>query len=54
MEEATRMKITYNMSIGDSVAAAESMVGNGTLVTADRKDFGEAETAGKIKVLWFR
>jgi predicted nucleic acid-binding protein len=54
MEEAARMKITYNMSMGDSIAAAESMVGNGTLVTSDHKDFGQAEQAGKVKVLWFR
>jgi len=54
MEEAGRMKMTYNMSIGDSIAAAESMVANGMLVTSDHKDFGEAEQAGKVKILWFR
>jgi PIN domain nuclease of toxin-antitoxin system len=54
IKQAGRMKATYNMSMGDSIAAAESIAGNGTLVTSDRKDFGQAETAGKINVLWFR
>jgi predicted nucleic acid-binding protein len=54
MEEAARMRMTYNMSMGDSVAAAESVVGNGTLVTSDHKDFGKVEQVGKIKVLWFK
>jgi predicted nucleic acid-binding protein len=54
MEEAARMRMTYNTSMGDSVAAAESIVGNGTLVTSDHKDFGKVEEAGKIRVLWFK
>jgi PIN domain nuclease of toxin-antitoxin system len=54
IKETGRLKATYNMSMGDSIAAAESMVGNGTLVTSDHKDFGQAEQAGKVKVLWFR
>jgi len=54
IKEAGRIKMTYNMSMGDSVAAAESMVYNDTLVTSDHKDFEMLEQAGKIKILWFK
>jgi predicted nucleic acid-binding protein len=54
MREAGRIKMTYNMSVGDSIAAAESIICNGTLVTSDYKDFEKLEQGGKIKVLWFR
>ncbi|GBU20692.1 hypothetical protein R80B4_00571 [Fibrobacteres bacterium R8-0-B4] len=54
IKEAGRIKMTYNISMGDSVAAAESMVSGGTLVTSDHKDFEMAAQSGKIKVLWFK
>lgn len=54
MKEAGRLKITYDLSIGDAIAAAESAVANETLVTADRKDFDRLKREKKIKTLWFR
>jgi predicted nucleic acid-binding protein len=52
--EAGLLKITYGISVGDSIAAAECVTCNGTLVTSDHKDFGQVEQAGKIRVLWFK
>lgn len=54
IKEAGRLKITYDLSIGDAIAAAESAVANETLVTADRKDFDRLKREKKIKTLWFR
>lgn len=53
LKESGRLKVTYALSIGDSIAAAESMVTNETLVTADRKDFDKLKRDKKIKILWF-
>jgi predicted nucleic acid-binding protein len=54
LKEAGRMRVTYKLPQGDSIAAAECIAWNGTLVTSDRKDFEMLKRAGKIKTLWFR
>jgi predicted nucleic acid-binding protein len=51
---AGRIKSTYHIPMGDTIAAAECIIGNGTLVTSDHKDFEKVERSENIKVLWFR
>jgi predicted nucleic acid-binding protein len=40
--------------MGDTIAVAECIAGNGTLVTSDHRDFEKVEQLENIKVLWFR
>jgi len=48
------LKNTFVIYKGDSIALAESIMCNGTLVTSDHADFAKIETAEKIKISWFR
>jgi len=52
--EAARIKSKYKIPLGDSIAAAECIAGNGILVTSDHNDFEKVEQPEKIKILWFR
>ncbi|MDR2785599.1 MAG: PIN domain-containing protein [Treponema sp.] len=52
--EAGRLKSKYKIPLGDAVAAAECLVNNGLLVTADHHDFEPLATAEKLKVHWIR
>jgi predicted nucleic acid-binding protein len=52
--EAGRIKSKYKIPLGDSLAAAECIIGKGTLVTSDHNDFEKVESPEKIKILWFR
>ena len=53
-KEAGRLKIKYKLSLADSIAVAESIINNGSLVTADHHEIEPVETAEKINVTWFR
>jgi predicted nucleic acid-binding protein len=53
-KEAGRIKSTYKISLGDSIALAECVVGKGRLVTSDHKDFEPIEKIEDIKITWFR
>jgi len=53
-KEAGRLKIQYKIPFGDSIAAAECIVGRATLITSDRTDFEKLEKHEKIKIEWFR
>ena len=53
-KEAGRVKSKYRIPLGDAIAAAECIVEGGTLVTSDHKDFEKVESAGEIKIYWFR
>ena len=53
-KEAGRIKSKYKIPLGDSIAVAECIARNGTLITSDHTDFDKIERAEKIKVYWFR
>jgi predicted nucleic acid-binding protein len=53
-KEAGRLKSKYKISLADSMAIAEAIVENGSLVTADHHEIGPIEIAEKINVTWFR
>lgn len=53
-KEAGRIKSTYKIPLGDSIAAAESIVRKEALVTSDHSDFDKVEVAENIKICWFR
>jgi predicted nucleic acid-binding protein len=53
-KEAGRLKAKYKLSIADSIAIAETITSNGSLVTADHNEIGPVETAEKINITWFR
>jgi predicted nucleic acid-binding protein len=54
LKEAGRLKVYYKISIADSIAIAEAIINNGTLVTSDHHEIEPVEKKEKIKVLWFR
>jgi predicted nucleic acid-binding protein len=53
-KEAGRLKSKYKLSLADSIAAAESIISKGSLVTADHHEFEPIEIAEKINITWFR
>ena len=52
--EAGRIKSKYKIPLGDSIAVAECIIGNGILVTSDHNDFEKIEKKENIKINWFR
>ena len=53
-KEAGRIKSKYKIPLGDSIAVAECIAAEGTLVTSDYSDFGKIEKTENIKINWFR
>jgi len=53
-KEAGRLKASYKISIADSIAIAETIISNGTLVTSDHHEIEPIEKNEKINVFWFR
>jgi predicted nucleic acid-binding protein len=54
LKEAGRIKVEYKMSFADSVAIAETIINNGSLVTSDHHEIEPVEKKEKINVTWFR
>jgi predicted nucleic acid-binding protein len=54
LKEAGRIKVSYKLSIADSIAVAETIINHGTLVTSDHHEIEPVEKHEKISVLWFR
>ena len=52
--ESGRLKATYKLSLADSIALAESITSNATLITADHHEFDMVEQQENIKILWIR
>jgi hypothetical protein len=42
------------MSLADSIAVAETIINNGSLVTSDHHEIEPIEKVEKINVTWFR
>jgi predicted nucleic acid-binding protein len=53
-KESGRLKAKYKISMADSIAIAETIINNGSLVTADHHEIEPIEMAEKINVTWFR
>jgi predicted nucleic acid-binding protein len=53
-KEAGRLKSEYKISLADSMAIAETITNNGSLVTADHHEIEPIEKAEEINVTWFR
>jgi predicted nucleic acid-binding protein len=52
--EAGRIKSKHKIPLGDSIAVAECIIGNATLVTSDHNDLEKIEKLENIKIDWFR
>ena len=53
-KEAGRIKEKYKIPLGDSIAVAECIIGNGILVTSDHNDFEILEKSENVSINWFR
>jgi predicted nucleic acid-binding protein len=54
LKKAGYLKSKYKLSIADAIAAAESIVNKGSLVTADHHEIGPLEITENMNVTWFR
>jgi PIN domain nuclease of toxin-antitoxin system len=54
LRKAGYLKSIYRMSLADSIAVAETIINNGSLVTSDHHEIEPIEKAEKINVTWFR
>ena len=54
LREAGRLKVSYNMSVADSMAVAEASVSDGILVTSDHHELEAVEASENIMFHWFR
>jgi predicted nucleic acid-binding protein len=52
--EAGRLKVSYRISLADSVALAETSVLGGILLTSDHHEFDVIEKSEDIKFHWIR
>ena len=54
--EAGRLKATYKISLADSIALAQAITLDASLLTSDRHEFEIIENGGgeKIKFIWIR
>ena len=52
--EAGRLKTTYKISVADSIALAQAITINGTIVTADHHEFDVIEEKESIIIHWIR
>jgi predicted nucleic acid-binding protein len=52
--EAGKIKSKYKIPLGDSIAVAECIIGNGILVTSDHHDFEKIVKKENLKINWFR
>jgi predicted nucleic acid-binding protein len=52
--EAGKIKSKYKIPLGDSIAVAECIIGNGILVTSDHHDLEKIGKKENLKINWFR
>jgi len=53
-KEAGRLKATYKISLADSIALAQTIILNGSLLTADHHEFDVIEKTENISFQWIR
>ena len=54
MKIAAEFKVTYKVSVADTVALALTDLKNAALVTSDHHEFDEIEQANRLKFYWIR
>lgn len=54
MEESANYKISYRISLGDSIVLGFTHKLNATMLTSDRKDFGEIANLNLVKIKFIR
>jgi PIN domain nuclease of toxin-antitoxin system len=54
IESAASFKVSFRISLADSVALALAAVHEAPLVTSDHHEFDPIESAGKARFLWIR
>jgi predicted nucleic acid-binding protein len=52
--EAGRLKVSYKISLADSIALAETFVSGGILVTSDHHEFDVIDQSDNIEFYWIR
>jgi predicted nucleic acid-binding protein len=52
--KAGYLKAKYKISLADSIALAESIMSDGTLISSDHHEFEPVEQVERIKIKWFR
>ena len=53
-KKAGYLKTKYKISLADSIALAENIARNGTIITSDHHEFEPIEQCENIKIKWFR
>ncbi|MCL2360513.1 MAG: hypothetical protein FWC73_01720 [Defluviitaleaceae bacterium] len=53
-QEAGRLKASHKISLADSILLAQTIVLNGTLLTADHHEMEKVEALEDINILWIR
>jgi predicted nucleic acid-binding protein len=54
LKEAGKLKVTYKISLADSIVLAEAKINNATLITADHHEFNIIEKSENINFFWIR
>jgi predicted nucleic acid-binding protein len=54
LKEAGRFKITYKVSLADSIVLAEAKINNASIITADHHEFNIIEKTENMNFFWIR
>jgi predicted nucleic acid-binding protein len=54
LKEAGRFKVTYKISLADSIVLAEGKTNNASIITADHHEFNIIEKAENMNFCWIR
>jgi predicted nucleic acid-binding protein len=54
LKEAGRFKVTYKVSLADSIVLAEAKINNASIIIADHHEFNIIETSEDINFFWIR
>jgi predicted nucleic acid-binding protein len=54
LKEAGRFKVTYKVSLADSIVLAEAKINNASVITADHHEFNIIEKIEDINFFWIR
>jgi predicted nucleic acid-binding protein len=54
LKEAGRFKITYKISLADSIVLAEAKMNSASIITADHHEFNIIEESENMDFFWIR
>jgi len=52
--QAAKLKVTYRLSLADTMAIAQAVVDNATIVTCDHHELDTVDCDGIVRFLWLR